>query len=183
MQNLSYLAQLLKQKNEVDKQIASILGRPAILGHTGEFIASRIFNITLQEMANSKGIDGYFNNEPLQGKSVNIKWYTKDSRMLDINLNGLPDYYLVLTGQENYSLGSSKGTHAPWLIKRIYLFNTIKVIENLKDRKVKIGTATSIIKSIWEQGEIYPKNINKDILLSSEQREFLSLFDEVGNVI
>ncbi|AJY76180.1 hypothetical protein [Paenibacillus beijingensis] len=183
MFNLSTLAQLLKQKNEIDRQMASILRRPAMLGHTGEFIASNIFNITLQESANSKGIDGYFNKQPLQGYSVNIKWYTKDSRMLDINPNGLPDYFLVLTGDGNYSLGSSKGTHAPWIIKKIYLFNTKLLMENLKTRKVKIGIATSIIKTVWEQGEIYPENINKELVISNEQRDLIRLFDEAENVI
>ena len=105
MNDIIKLASLIKQRNSIEKQMTSIIGRPGMIGHIGEYIASKVFDITLVESANSKGIDGVFNSGNLIGRSVNIKWYTKDQRMLDINPNGLPDYYLVLTGHEDRALG------------------------------------------------------------------------------
>lgn len=47
MNNLDTLADLIKEKNEVDAKIASIIGRPAQVGHAGEFIAAALFGIQL----------------------------------------------------------------------------------------------------------------------------------------
>jgi hypothetical protein len=52
------LAQLIHERNRISEEIARIIGRPALSGHIGEYIASKIFNIRLEESAISKGIDG-----------------------------------------------------------------------------------------------------------------------------
>ena len=67
-----------------------------------------IFDIELEKSATNKGFDGYFRSGKLVGKTVNIKWYGKNERILDINKNAVPDYYLVMTGEHSLS-ESSKG--------------------------------------------------------------------------
>ena len=57
---LDELAQLIREKNEHDARITAIVGRPALIGHVGEYIASQIFNVALHESATHKGSDGYF---------------------------------------------------------------------------------------------------------------------------
>jgi len=169
------LAQAIKQKDIADNVIASIIGRPSERGHTGEYIASHIFKITLQESASHKGIDGRFVSGNLLGKTVNIKWYGKQEGILDINKEALPDFYLVMTGPKASAV-SSKGTTRPWLISYVYLFNTVGLIKSLERREVKIGVATSILRELWEAAEIYPSQKNSELILSGEQRSQLSLF-------
>lgn len=91
MEKLKELAELLRKRNEIDSAISSVIGRPAMSGHLGEFIAARIFDIHLAESATNKGTDGQFKNGPLAGKSVNIKLYGKQEGLLDINPAALPD--------------------------------------------------------------------------------------------
>ena len=86
MEKLKELAALLKQRNEIDSAIASVIGRPAISGHLGEFIAAKIFDIKLADSATNKGIDGHFKNGPLAGRTVNVKLYGKQEGLLDIML-------------------------------------------------------------------------------------------------
>lgn len=40
MEDLSQLAKLIKIKNKVEAQISSLIGRPALIGHVGEYIAA-----------------------------------------------------------------------------------------------------------------------------------------------
>jgi hypothetical protein len=183
MDELFLLSKLIKERNKIEKQITSIIDRPGMLGHIGEFIASKIFNIELEESANAKGIDGCFNNNSLKLRTVNIKWYTKDQRMLDINPNRLPDYYLVLVGTEDRVLGTSKGKVAPWLINKVYLFYSKKLMETLKARGVKIGVATSITKDFWNEGEIYPMSKNKELILTDKERNLLKYFGEAEDIV
>ena len=121
MNELSKLAQLIKQRNQTETEITALIDRPAQIGHTGEYIASKIFNITLQESASFKGSDGFFSTGNLANKSVNIKWYAKLEGILDININSLPDYYLVLAGPAPQKM-NSRGEVRPWLINGVYLF-------------------------------------------------------------
>ena len=71
MNQLIELVALLRQYNQIGSQIAAIIGRPAQIGHIGEFIASQIFDIELEKIANAKAIDGRFRVGALAGKSVN----------------------------------------------------------------------------------------------------------------
>ena len=175
--DLEKLAELIKRRNriEIDNKIAGIINRPAERGHVGEFIASRIFDIELERSATHKGFDGYFRSGNLAGKTVNIKWYGKNERVLDINENAVPDYYLVMTG-EHSPPESSKGMERPWVILYVYLFNAKKLIEELKRAGVKIGVATSVRKKLWDEAEIYPEQRNKELILTGKQRELLRLF-------
>jgi len=92
MELLERLAGLVRTKNRIDDEIAGIIDRPAQIGHVGEYIASNIFGIKLEESAAQKGIDGRFMAGPLAGRTVNIKWYGKMEGLLDITPNHLPDY-------------------------------------------------------------------------------------------
>ncbi len=175
MDNLIQLAELIKVRNSIGNDIAALIGRPAQIGHVGEYIASAIFNISLEESATHKGSDGYFIDEPLVGKSVNIKWYGKQEGILDINPNGIPDYFLVLTGPKSVA-PTSRGSIRPWIIESVFLINGKELIDILHERGVKVGIATSVIKQLWEGAEIYPQQRNNTLILSNEQCNMLDLF-------
>jgi hypothetical protein len=177
MKKLERLAKLIHDKNKTDNEIAEIIGRPSLIGHVGEYIASEIFKIELEPSATEKGIDGHFTQYPLKGQTVNIKFYAKRENLLDITPNCLPDYYLVITGPKSHD-ASSKGTTRPWLISNIYLFSSEKLMNELKNRESKLGVATSIISKLWDEAEIYPNQRNSIISLSEEQVQQLKLFRE-----
>ena len=175
MDNIMKLADLIKKRNIIEQNISTITNRPAMLGHTGEYIASRIFDIELKESASHKGTDGYFTDGNLTGKSVNIKWYTQQQSLLDITPDCLPDYYLVLTGAK-VNAASSKGTVCPWEIYNVYLFDAVELVGKLKERGVKIGIATSVKKESWDTAEIFPVQKNISLVVSDNQKQLLGLF-------
>lgn len=175
MKDLDQLAKVIRQKNVGDAEIARIIGRPALIGHTGEYIAAHVFNITLEQSASQKGIDGRFVSGSLATKSVNIKWYGKMDRQLDVSPDNLPDFYLVMTGPKAAAM-SSRGAVRPWGISYVYLFDAVRLIGELKQRGVKIGIPTSVRSYLWEMAEIYPIQRNRQLLLSDEQKNLLALF-------
>ena len=180
MKKLERLAELVHAKNRIDDEIAGIIRRPSLIGHIGEYIASEIFKIGLEQSAVEKGIDGRFTQIPLKGQTVNIKFYAKRENLLDINSDYLPDYYLVITGPKSGAI-SSRGATRPWLISSVYLFNSQKLMNELKNRGVKIGIATSVISKLWGEAEIYPNQRNSTIPLSEEQVRQLRLFGYAQN--
>lgn len=166
--DLDKLSKLLAELNSIGEKISEITQRPATIGHTGEYIASHVFDIELEEAANAKGIDGHFRSGSLAGRSVNVKWYGKLEFMLDINPDALPDYFLVMTGPKAKVL-TSKGGIRPWLIDFVFLFNAAELMIVLKARGVKIGVATSVRKHEFQDSEIYPNKRHKDFLMTNEQ--------------
>jgi len=178
MKKLERLAKLIQAKNKIDDEIAEVIGRPSLIGHIGEYIASEIFKIELEQSAVEKGIDGRFTQGPLKGQTVNIKFYAKRENLLDINPDYLPDYYLVITGPKSGPV-SSRGATRPWLISSVYLFNSQKLMNELKNRDVKIEIATSVVSKLWDEAEIYPNQSNNIIPLSEEQVQQLRLFGQV----
>lgn len=174
-ESLTRLAELIRTRNQTANEITSIIGRPAQIGHVGEFIASKIFNITLEKSASEKAIDGIFSEGPLKGQTVNIKWYAKRENILDITPNELPDYYIVLTGPKSTTL-ISKGKVRPWVIETVYLFNAQELVSKLHKKGLNIGTATSIKEDYWDKAEIHPNANNKSLVLNQEQMEILALF-------
>ena len=175
MRDLKELSGLLKQLNDVGERISAVIGRPSAIGHAGEFIASKIFDLALKDSATTKAIDGHFKSGPLQGKSVNVKWYGKQESLLDITQGSLPDYYLVMTGPKSQS-GSSRGATRPWLIELVYMFDAPQLVRDLERSEVKIGVATSIRKAYWESAEIYPRHQNRQYLITKSQMELLAMF-------
>jgi hypothetical protein len=94
---LAQIARLLTERNAIDDTVAAIIDRPMTSGHLGEWIAAQIFDIALERSATTAAIDGRFRSGPLQGQTVNVKWYLKQEGLLDISESPALDYYLVLT--------------------------------------------------------------------------------------
>ncbi len=172
---MEHLAQLIAQRNRLDEDIAKVIGRPALVGHFGEFVAARIFDIELHSSRVVKGSDGRFTSGSLAGKTVEIKYYPKNESLLDVKTDGHPDFYLVLTGPR-VSEASSRGKTRPWVIETAYLFETNFLLHSLMERNVKIGVATSVRRELWNEAEIYPGRTNKALTLSQSQTETLRLF-------
>ncbi len=126
--DLTLLSELLKQRNQIDEQISSIIGRPATSGHIAEFIASRIFGIALNVSAAAKDLDGYFQAGPLKGCSVNIKFQSKNDGLLNISPDAICNYYLVLTGPKTPP-ASSRGKTSPFLIEAVLLFESHALVD------------------------------------------------------
>jgi hypothetical protein len=177
MDDLERLSALLVELNVLGNKISEITQRPASIGHTGEFIASQIFDIKLEESAVTKAIDGYFQSGVLAGKSVNIKWYGKQESLLDITYQALPDYYLVLAGSRSQA-SSSRGAVRPWVIEYVYLFEARNLVMELEERGVKIGIASSIRKYQWDAAEIYPSPKNLQYKIKDSQANLLKLFGQ-----
>lgn len=175
--NLQALAEFIKTRNRVDDAISKIIGRPAYSNYIAEFVADKIFGIKLHQAANHRGSDGYFTGGNLAGKSVNIKFKSKNDGNLDIVQQSPPDFYLVLTGQRT-AAESSRGTTQPWEIASVFLFNHAELVSDLKSRNVKIGDdPTSIGIDLWNEAEIYPAPTNPNISLSPLQKRMLQLFN------
>jgi hypothetical protein len=173
---LATLAELIRQKNRVDNEIAALVNRPAQLGHVGEFIAARIFGIRLHHSAVHKDSDGVFSDDPLAGRSVNVKWYLKRENMVDLTPDSACDFQLVMTGPHS-STARSVGAMRPWVIKAVYLFDTQQLLAEQLGRRVRLGVASSVAESQWKAAEIYPNANNRALLLSEERRTLLDLFD------
>ena len=176
MDGLVRLAGLIMARNAIAREITMIIGRPAELGHIGEYIASRVFGVALEKSASRKSVDGRFIEGALAGRSVNIKWYAKREGTLDLATELPPDFYLVLAGPRAGSQ-SSRGGERPWKISSVHLFKTTELMEVLEARGVKIGGATSVAQELWEAAEIYPNQRSPWLVVSEEQREKLRWFE------
>jgi hypothetical protein len=172
---IEQLAELIRERNELATRISAVIQRPCQIGHLGEFIAAAVFNIALEESATAKAIDGRFLDGPFAGKTVNIKWYAKRENLLDITPETLPDYYLVLAGPKSPAT-NSRGEVRPWLIDSVHLFEADALVTSLEERGVKIGVATSVRQTAWEQNEVYPRRADDIMHVSDEQRRILKLF-------
>lgn len=149
------IAELLRERNAVDAEIAAIIHRPMTSGHLGEWIASQVFEIELEPTATATAIDGRFRSGPLQGCTVNIKWYLKREGLLDMSESDQLDYYLVLTGPPSGAV-SSRGATRPWCIDAVFLFDARQLRTEQVGRSVKRGIASSVLKRHWTAAEITP---------------------------
>ena len=174
--DLQRLAGLLRARNANEVEITDVIGRPAQLGHIGEYIAGQIFDVALEQSAVHPGSDGRFRAGPLVGKSVNIKMYGKREGLLDVRLEYVPDYYLVLTGPKSMAMNSNAATR-PWGIDEVFLFEAEPLIDRLRDRGVKIGVATSVREEEWESARIYPVSSDSPLDLSQDQQDGIRLFE------
>jgi len=173
--DLHRLASLFRLRNDIENQMAALIGRPAAIGHVGEYIASTIFDIELATSAVNKGHDGVFRTGPQAGKTVNIKMYGKLENLLDINPTAFPDIFLVLSGPRAAATTSRRGTR-PLVIESVHLFKSSELIPLLQARGVKIGVATSVPKAMWQAAEIYPSQTSEAMVITQEQRDLLALF-------
>jgi hypothetical protein len=126
MDSLARAAALLRERNAIDAELALFMRRPMTSGHLGEWIAAHVFDIELEASAVAAGIDVRFRSGPLQGRTVNIKWYLKREGVLDTTESTALDYYLVLTGPRSPAV-SSRGASRPWCIEAVYLFEARQV--------------------------------------------------------
>lgn len=55
---IDQIAELVRERNEIDEKIAKIISRPMTAGHLGEWLAARIFGIDLQPTAVTAAFDG-----------------------------------------------------------------------------------------------------------------------------
>lgn len=180
MSNLEQLASLLARRNAIDEQIAALVGRPATRGHVGEWIAREIFGVTLERSAVQPGFDGRFASGPLAGKTVNVKWYGERAGYLDINSDGVPDYYLVMTGPKA-AAASSRGRTVPWVVTEVFLFDALALVGQLRKIGRKLGIATRVWEHEWERTRVYPVAAPEPPLtLTDTQREELKLFAWTG---
>jgi hypothetical protein len=115
--DVTRIAGLLRQRDAIDAEIATVIGRPMTSGHLGEWIASMVFDIDLEPSATAKAIDGRFRSGQLAGRTVNIKWYLKREGLLDMTSSPALDFYLVLAGPA-VAAASSRGATRPWTWKR-----------------------------------------------------------------
>ncbi len=175
MSDLDKLSGLLSEMNSLGERISEITQRPATIWHTGEYIASVIFDIELEESASEKGFDGRFRSGSMAGRTVNIKWYSKLEYMLDITPDFLPNYYLVMTGPKEQA-ASSRGEIRPWLINHVSLFNAAELLIELKARGVNIGVATSVRKHEWQAAEIYPNKRSMVYRMTEDQMGMVLAF-------
>lgn len=144
-------------------------------GHLGEWVAARIFDIELEPSAVAAGIDGHFRSGPLQGQTVNVKWYLKREGLLDTSESTVLDYYLVLCGPQSAAT-SSRGTTRPWCIEAVFLFDARQLRSEQIMRGVKRGVASSVIKQQWIAAEIYPSPVNVALTITPQQANQLKLF-------
>lgn len=178
MNEIEQLVELIHERNDVARRITQLIGRPAQIGHIGEWIASKVFDIELEKSAVAKGFDGRFRSGPLQGKTVNVKYYGKREGLLDIRVDALPDYFLALVGPRPRSM-TSRGEARLWHIDWVFLFHALNLLSHLQERGVNIGVATSVIGQQWDLAEIYPKAKNSTLSLDQNQWNLLQLFNSV----
>lgn len=174
-EDLARLAELLSQRNEVDRLISRLIGRPAAPGHLGEFIAARVFDLALEASASARAIDGRFMAGPLAGRSVNVKWYAVQQGGLDLVSDDGPDFYLVLTGPR-VAAGTSRGALRPLVIASVFLFEAAPLLADLRGRGVKVGVATSVRAQQWAEAMIYPDARNPALAISEVKRALLALY-------
>ena len=173
--DLERLADLIRTRNSNEVSITKEIGRPAMLGHIAEHIASRIFDIRLHERADHPGNDGWFQSGPYQGRSVDVKARSRREGFLAIREDCLPDLFLVMTGPKA-TAGRTAGEPQPWCIEEVYLFEARPLVRELKARRVKIGAATSIRQDVWRAARIHPEQATSSWKLTEFQKECLRLF-------
>jgi hypothetical protein len=174
MDELQQLAALLTEMNRIGNKVSELIQRPAITGHIGEFIASRIFDIALETSATTRGMDGRFRAGPLSGRSVNIKYYPR-LETLDIRGDALPEYFLVLAGPRG-SAATSRGRSRPFVVDHAFVFDATSLCADLTQRGVKIQTGSSLLRSQWDAAELYPAPRSPLFHVTDSQRAMLSLF-------
>jgi len=164
LDELKSIALLLRYRNDIDARIADIVGRPVAAGHLSDWIAATILDIELAPSAD-RAVDGHFRSGPLAGRTVNVKHYTRNQGLLDVNDSDELDYFLVMTGPR----GAASGAHRPWSIDHVHLFDAFALTETLRAEMRRIGTATSVRAAHWHAAEIHPRPANQALVLTADQ--------------
>ena len=175
LSEIRQVAELIRSRNAIDEQIGSIIGRPALTGHIGEWIAAQVFDIALEASASAKAIDGRFQSGPLTGKTVNIKTYGKREGLLDTCDDPSLDCYLVLCGPKATSMTSKGGTR-PWCIASVHLFDAAELRAAQLGRGIRVGVASSVRAAEWAAAELYPNPAHSKVPVSPSQAAALAEF-------
>jgi len=175
MSNLPRLAELLKARNTVESNIATLIGLPVNIGSVGDYIASTIFGITHEEPTSHRVIYDRFSCGPLAGHTVDVQWHARREGDLSLKTDTPLDYYLIMTGPKA-GVNTARSLVNPWVIESVFLFDARELLTALHERGVQIGSRTSVIAELWDRAEIYPHQHNKRLILSEEQRQLLALF-------
>ncbi len=167
---------MVRKKNAADRRVAKIIERPALPGHFGEFVAAQIFGIELCGSATQEGFDGAFRGGTLDGKTVNVKYYTRHERLLDLKKEDGPDYYFVMTGSPAAPV-ASRGQTRPWVIASVFLFEAVALLSELRGRnpRKRIGMATYVPANLWDDVEVYPRDSSL-LPLEQSQKDMIALF-------
>jgi hypothetical protein len=62
------------------------------------------------------------------------------------------------------------------VIQSVYLFDAQRLLEDLRARRIKIRTGSSVRHALWVTAEVYPEPRNATLVLSQDQRDLLALF-------
>ncbi|CAI7976823.1 hypothetical protein FRAHR75_290070 [Frankia sp. Hr75.2] len=71
---------------------------------------------------------------------------------------------------------SSRGGTRPWTIAAVYLFDAQRLLDELRARGVRTGTAASVRAAHWEAAEIFPRANSELLTVEPEQARLLRLF-------
>ena len=169
--DLTTLATLIRRRNAVDREIAEVIGRPGSSANIGAYIAAKIFDIDLSPAGPSAGFNGTFREGPLAGSTVNIKLYAESGSFL-LDISPLPgDYYLVFTGPSPVKPAGPR--ILPVRIEHVYLFERRAL---LQDHGVRMGTASTVRKQLWDAAEIYPPHAGSPLQVTEDQAALIALF-------
>ena len=164
MEDLKELSDLLQTRNRTEKDVNQLIERPVTTGILGEYIAGEIFDIKLADSGSNQGKDGdftggRFRGSNLEGKGVNVKWYTSKYNyiVMDSKCCNRPDYFLVLRGGTD-NKPKVEGQFFPLHIETVHLFPAEELVKELEG-KVKIGPlpgrSTSVKSEYWDKYKIY----------------------------
>jgi hypothetical protein len=176
MDALNQLADAIRQRNQAEDRIATIVGRPVSAGTLYQFVACRVFDIDLDgpDCDVLHGV-GRFCSGPLAGRSVAVRRTGVSTRSLDITIDPLPDFILVMACSDAVSV-SPEFDARPSLVDRVYLFDAGRLVAELEGRGRKVGAGTVVDRLTWQAAEIYPQQRSGHYLLSGAQRHALGLF-------
>lgn len=175
MDKLHQLSHLVLEFNAITAKISDLIGRPALLGNVGEFIASELFDFALETRGNNHAWDGRFRSGPLKDKTANIKVLGRREGILDLNMSLLPDYYLVLAGPRARTSMSGLSSR-PWSIASIHLFNARELHSAFTLAGRRVGIASSVRLAEWDAAEVYPHNRSGILKLTDEQRRWIETY-------
>jgi len=181
MEGLRKLSRLIRKWNDIESEIASLIGCPGLVQNIGEYVAEKVFNLKLEKSKTTKGFDGRFTLGGLRGRTVNVKIYPEREGFIDWKDDALPDYFLILAGPKRKGRRTTGKGH-PLIITNTYLFDTRKLRRLLVSRNVQIKRATnrtvqaSVRVSDWEEAEVFPKRRCMLMNLSPKQKKMLALF-------
>ena len=140
---LCTLSNLLSIQAEVDLAIIDVLGFPALRSNVGGFVAEQVFGVELLRSRFAQSKYGYLSLDDGRRVSVNVKYYLKWERQLDMHTGDTPpDYYLVLAGVDAVS----------WAIKDVFLISHADLLAS----GVTAAVPVSVPDALSEPARLFP---------------------------